>query len=62
MILKNENGNVKIIVTVIVVLVLILAGVIIYKNATKDRTVEVITQEPYEYFAMYSLDEKVGIV
>lgn len=59
---KEENGNVKIIVTIIIVLVLIIAGILIARNLTKDRAVEVIQEEPYEYFPMYSLDEKVGVV
>ena len=59
---KNENGNVKIMIAVIIVLVAIIIGIVIFKMSTKDRTVAVIEQEPYEYFALYSLDEKVGIV
>ena len=37
-------------------------GIVIYKVATKDKTVAVIEEKPYEYFALYSLDEKVGVV
>lgn len=59
---KNENGNVKIMIAVIIVLVAIIVGIVIFKMSTKDRTVAVIEQEPYEYFALYSLDEKVGVV
>ena len=59
---KNENGNVKIMIAVIIVLVAIIIGIVIFKMSTKDRTVAVIEQEPYEYFALYSLDEKVGVV
>lgn len=59
---KNENGNVKIMIAVILVLVAIIIGIVIFKMSTKDRTVAVIEQEPYEYFALYSLDEKVGVV
>ena len=59
---KNENGNVKIMIAVIIVLVAIIIGIVIFKMSAKDRTVAVIEQEPYEYFTLYSLDEKVGIV
>ena len=59
---KNENGNVKIMIAVIIVLVVIIIGIVIFKMSAKDRTVAVIEQEPYEYFTLYSLDEKVGIV
>ena len=59
---KNENGNVKIIIAVIILLLAIIVGIVIFKMSGKDRTVAVIEEEPYEYFAMYSLDQKVGIV
>ena len=58
----NEKGNVKAIIAVIIVLVVIILGIVIYKVATKDKTVAVIEEKPYEYFALYSLDEKVGVV
>lgn len=59
---KEENGNVKIIVTIIIILLLILTGVLVVRHLTKDRAVEVIEEEPYEYFPMYSLDEQVGVI
>ena len=59
---KNEDGNVKIMIVVIAILIAIIVGIIIFKASTKDRTVAVIEQEPYEYFALYSLNEKVGVV
>lgn len=59
---KDESGNVKIMISVIVLLIVIIIGIVIFKIATKDRTVEVIEEEPYEYFALYSLDENVGVV
>ena len=58
----NEKGNVKAIIAVIIVLVVIILGIVIYKVATKDKTVAVIEEKPYEYFTLYSLDEKVGVV
>lgn len=60
--LKEEYGNTKLIIVVIFILLAIIAGIIIVSNITKDRTVEVIKEEPYEYFAMYSLNQTVGVV
>lgn len=59
--LKREDGNLKIIVTVAIILVVIIAG-IIFVNVNKKKPVEEIVQDPYEYFAVYTLDEKVGVV
>ena len=59
---EKENGNIKIMIAVIILLVAIIIGIIIFKVASKDKTVAVIEEEPYEYFAMYSLDQKVGVV
>ena len=59
---ENENGNVKIMIAVIVLLVSVILGIVIFKVASKDRTVAVIEEDPYEYFALYSTDEKVGVV
>lgn len=59
--LKNESGNVKIIIAVIIVLVLIIGAIIIY-NVTKPKTVETIELDPYEYFTVSSLDGKVGVI
>lgn len=60
--IENENGNIKVMIAVILLLVAIIVGIIIFKVTTKDRTVAVIEEDPYEYFALYSLDEKVGVV
>lgn len=59
--LKRENGNLKIIIPVIAVILVIIVGLIIFKVNSK-KTVETIIQDPYEYFTMYTLDEKVGVV
>lgn len=58
---KNENGNLKIIISIVILILAIVIGVIILK-ATSKKTVETIIQDPYEYFAMYTLDEKVGVI
>lgn len=59
---RDESKNVKIMISVIILLVLIIIGIIIFKVTTKDRTVQVIEEDPYEYFALYSLDGNVGVV
>lgn len=59
---RDELKNVKIMISVIILLVLIIIGIIIFKVTTKDRTVQVIEEDPYEYFALYSLDGNVGVV
>lgn len=59
---ENEDGKLKIMVIVIILLLIIFFGIVIYKLSTRDKTVAVIEDEPYEYFALYSLDEKVGVV
>ena len=58
----KKNGNIKIMIIVIAVLIAIIIGIVIFKISSKNKTVAVIEEEPYEYFALYSLDEKVGIV
>lgn len=62
--LKNENGNIKIIAIVAVIIIAIIVGVvcIVKNNANKDKTVTEIKQDPYEYFAVYSLDGTVGVI
>ena len=59
--LKKENGNVKIIISVIVT-ILIITIIVIISKLNKNKIVEQIVQDPYEYFIMYSLDENVGII
>lgn len=58
---KKEDGNLKIIIAVVVLMVAIIVGILIFK-ATRKKTVETIAQDPYEYFTMYTLDEKVGVI
>ena len=59
---EKENGNVKIMIIIIALLIAIIIGIVIFKISSKNKTVAVIEEEPYEYFALYSLEEKVGIV
>lgn len=58
---KNENGNLKIIIAVVIVVLAVVLGTIILKLTSK-KTVETIAQEPYEYFLMYTTNEKVGVI
>lgn len=59
--LRNENGNLKIVIAIVIILLVILVGVIIFKVNNK-KPVEIIAQEPYEYFLMYTTDEAVGVI
>lgn len=60
--LRKENGNVKIIIPVVIAIIILIIGVIIVINKNKDKAVETIKQDPYEYFTVYSLDNKVGVI
>lgn len=57
----KENSKFKIII-IIVILIILVVGVVIFLNKNKEKPVETIKQDPYEYFAIYSPDEKVGII
>lgn len=59
--LRNENGNLKIVIAIVIILLVILVGVIIFKVNNK-KPVEIIAQDPYEYFLMYTTDEAVGVI
>lgn len=59
--LRNENGNLKIVIAIVIILLVILVGVIIFKVNNK-KPVEIIAQDPYEYFLMYTTDESVGVI
>lgn len=58
---ENGNGNLKIVIAIVIILLVILVGVIIFKVNNK-KPVEIIAQEPYEYFLMYTTDEAVGVI
>lgn len=59
--IKDDVGNIKIIASIIAVIVVIIIGIIIF-GLTRSKVVEVIEQDPYEYFPLYSLDGTVGVV
>lgn len=58
----NEKGNLKIIIAVIVFIILLIIGIIAVMNLTRNKTVETIQEEPYEYFTISTLDGKVGVI
>lgn len=58
---KQENGNLKIIVSIAVVLLVIIIGLLILKINSR-KNVKTLVQDPYEYFTMFTLDEKVGVI
>ncbi len=57
----KENSKFKIII-ILLILIILVVGVVIFINKNKEKPVETIKQDPYEYFAVYSPDEKVGII
>lgn len=60
---KEESGKIRIVSAVIaIIVVIIILGIIVIININKDKAVETIQKEPYEYFNLYSLDEKVGVI
>ena len=60
---KSEKGNLKIIIIIAVIIIAIIIGVVlISNNKTDNKTVEAIKVNSYDYFIVYSLDEKVGVV
>lgn len=59
---KNENGNLKIIVAIVVLVIIVIIGILVVLNINKKKPVETIAQEPYEYFLMYTTNEKVGVI
>lgn len=61
--IKEEAGNARIVSAIIaVIVVIIIVGIMTIIKINKNRAVETIQKEPYEYFNMYSLDEKVGVI
>ena len=60
--IRSEKGNFKIIIAVIVFVILLIIGIVVALNLTKNKTVETIEEEPYEYFTISTLDGKVGVI
>ncbi len=60
--LKNENGNIKILFCVFLVLLIIVVIAVLIVCFKKDKTINTITEPVYEYFVLYSSNEKVGVI
>lgn len=59
--IRSENGNSRIIfIIAIVIIICICMFILLGKNKNNVETEEAIPQ--YEYFTLYSVDEKVGVV
>lgn len=59
--MKNNNGNIKIVISIFVLILLIIIGIFIVKKNSNKKDV-VIKKEPYEYFTLNSSNGKLGIV
>lgn len=55
------KGNIKLIIAIISIILVLIIGIVIIKINTK-RPVEEIAEEPYQYFTISSLDEKIGVI
>ena len=53
--------GIKIVITIIIIIAIITAIIIIVKN-NKKYNLEKYVKPEYKYFAVYSEDEKVGVV
>lgn len=61
--MRNDKGNLKIVIAIVVVVIAIILGIILIKrNKIESGPVETIKQEAYEYFNLYALNEKVGVI
>ena len=60
----NENGriNVKILIVLLVIILAIISIVVAVRLNEKDDITHVSQKEVYEYFTMYTADDKVGVI
>jgi len=58
---SREDGNIKIIICIAVVIIAIIIGVLIARS-NSDKVVETVKQDPYEYFALVTAEEKINVV
>lgn len=49
-------------IIIVVAICLIIISIIVILNVNKNKNVETIVQDEYEYFSIYTTDEKVGII
>lgn len=59
--MKNQKGNMKLILIIILVIIICILGIIIFTKKESKPNVEVSENE-YKYFTLYSLESKVGVV
>lgn len=59
--MKNEKGNIKLILIIIFIIIICVLGILIFTKK-QSKTDMKTTEEEYEYFTMYSLDNKIGVV
>ncbi len=59
--IRSENGNIRIIFVVIMLIIIGILAVVLISNKD-DKTNEITVSQKYEYFVMYAIDEKVGVV
>lgn len=60
--LRENDGSIKAIAVVAIIVLVFAIGIIATILNSMSRPVATIKEEPYEYFALYALDEKVGVV
>lgn len=60
--LKKQKGYMNLKVIIPIILILLIIGFIIIFNIKSNKKVIVLEKIPYEYFVVYSVDDKVGII
>ena len=60
--MKNENGNIKLYLTILVVILICILTFVFFKISKNEKIKQENIQIKYEYFALYSANEKVGVV
>lgn len=60
--LRENDGSIKAIAVVAIIVLVFAIGIIATILNSMSRPVATIKEEPYEYFTLYALDEKVGVV
>lgn len=60
--LRENDGSIKAIAVIAIIILVFVIGIIATILNSMSRPVATIKEEPYEYFTLYALDEKVGVV
>ena len=60
----NENGriNIKVLVAILVIIIAIISIVVVIQLNEEDDISHISPKEAYEYFTMYTADDKVGVI